>query len=98
MNQTKAVFVVTSCNFPWHDPIEAETFEIALERAKVRCFEARIEYVATGELVAVWSPAFGLKMYDRELTERPRVAAVKYDGHSRHACEEFSLCPQHRAR
>jgi hypothetical protein len=60
-----ATYSVKSCNFDWHAPIPANTYLHALSIARARGWEARIE--CRGELVAVWSPLYGTKIYNREL-------------------------------
>lgn len=62
-------FKVVSCNFSWHAPIAAPTYAEALAVAKSRGFEARIESADT--LVAVWSPLYGTKVYNRALAGSP---------------------------
>lgn len=58
-------YTVQSCNFDWHQPVPAATYTEALTVAKARGWEARIEHA--GELVAVWSPLYGVKVYKRAL-------------------------------
>lgn len=61
------MFTVQSCNFSWHQPVPASTYTDALSTARQRGWEARIE--CNGELVAVWSPLYGTKVYNRELAQ-----------------------------
>ena len=65
--QTNAEFTVRSCNFSWHEPASAASYSEALSAARARGWEARIE--SNGVLVAVWSPLYGTKIYNRELAQ-----------------------------
>lgn len=65
MNTTQAQYTVQSCNFSWHEPVPAASYEEALAIARKRGWEARVELA--GELVAVWSPLYGVKVYARHL-------------------------------
>jgi hypothetical protein len=68
-------YTVQSCNFSWHAPVPAATYAEALALAKERGWEARIEYHhaprCARELVAVWSPLYGTKIYSRSLAVSP---------------------------
>lgn len=81
MNTTqsiKAQYVVTSCNFSWHAPIACDTYPEALAAAKSRGFEARIQFGTVSaierglhsELVATWSPLYGVHTYNHSLANR----------------------------
>lgn len=63
--QNPNLYVVRSCNFSWHEPIETASYEEALTAARGRGFEARID--RAGTLVATWSPLYGTHTYSREL-------------------------------
>lgn len=58
-------FVVGSCHFDWHEPIECESYGAAIAAARKRGFEATIR--CGGTLVASWSPLYGTRIYDRTL-------------------------------
>jgi hypothetical protein len=67
MKTTKTVagYSVKSCNFDWHDAVPCASYSDAIATAKSRGWEARIEH--DGALVAVWSPLYGTRVYDRAL-------------------------------
>lgn len=70
-----ATYTVTSCNFSYHPALPFSTFQEALAAAKARGFEARIDH-ESGELVATWSPLYGVKTYSYSLaTQTESVSA-----------------------
>jgi len=74
-------YQIRSCNFDYHPVLEAETYPAALELAKQRGWEARISSGDT--LVAVWSPLYGTKVYNRELAGMPpALQPVSYNGNT----------------
>jgi hypothetical protein len=65
MNNAATQYTVLSCNFSWHQPVPAASYEAALQTARQRWFEATIR--KGDELVASWSPLYGTRVYDRAL-------------------------------